>query len=80
VGTHDCWFRLITTIIGFAIPDAWKALRYSVGSKHPLKDIGMMEFVTVAIKEILTNKQAVSDDPEPARNLAPLCTTVSSDT
>jgi hypothetical protein len=51
--THDCWFRLITTIIGFTIPDAWKALRYGVGSKHPLKDIGMMDFV----KEIFTNKQ-----------------------
>jgi hypothetical protein len=78
LGTHDCWFRLSTTIIGFTIPDAWKALRYGVeqasieGHRH--------DGLCHGCYQGNLSKQKVSDDPEPARNLAPLCSTVSSDT
>ena len=38
--THDCWFRLVTTLIGITATDAWKASRH----QSPGEDLSAIQF------------------------------------
>jgi hypothetical protein len=41
--THDCWFRLATTLIGMKVTDCWRAFKYAMPLKKH-KEITIKDF------------------------------------
>jgi hypothetical protein len=54
--TEDGYFRLVTTLFGTCVTDAWKAYQYHVGNRHRHKSIEIMEFAKLLTKDLLANK------------------------
>jgi hypothetical protein len=42
--TFDCWFRLVTTLIGMTVTDCWRAFKHAMPEKHN-KVISIKDFV-----------------------------------
>ena len=53
--THDCWFRLATTFIGFTVTDCWKAFKYHTGEKLTVR-----EFADRIAKHLVQNAHSTS--------------------
>ena len=49
------YFRIITTIVGICITDAWKAYRYHLNRQHRHKDIEMKDFASALAYDMLHN-------------------------
>jgi hypothetical protein len=54
--TEDGFFRLMTTIIGITITDAWKGYNHHLHDNHRHKGMELMEFTRLLTKDILDNK------------------------
>jgi hypothetical protein len=53
--TMTGYFRIITTIYGICITDAWKAYRYHLNKKHRHKDMEMKDFASALAHDMLYN-------------------------
>ena len=49
------YFRIITTIVGICITDAWKAYRHHLNRQHRHKDIEMKDFASALAYDMLHN-------------------------
>jgi hypothetical protein len=49
------YFRIITTIVGICITDAWKAYRYHLNRQHRHKEMEMKDFASALAHDMLHN-------------------------
>jgi len=54
--TEDGYFRIITTIFGICITDAWKAYRFHIGNRHRHKQMTIDDFADLLCHDCLNNK------------------------
>jgi hypothetical protein len=47
------WFQILTTILGIIVTDAWKCMKYGLGSKQPVTKIRVVEFASALAHAIL---------------------------
>ena len=67
--TQDGYFRLVTTMAGCCITDAWKGYKHHLPSQHRHKKAGILEFSSILGKDCLENKFSVTPECEQAMNL-----------
>lgn len=62
--TTNCWFRIVTSIIGITVTDAWKAFKYNNGKVHADSDLPIREFADRLVWEMMdTDWDKYSDFP-----------------
>ena len=72
---EKCWVtrcgvcRIVTTIIGICVVDAWKTYRHHLHPRHRHHDLELIDFVSILAKDLLTNKLTRSAPvPSPSYN------------
>eukprot|EP00873_Tetraselmis_striata_P017874 jgi/Tetstr1/438138/TSEL_002864.t1 len=53
--THDCWFRLHTTMAGIHVTDCWKLAKHHPPRHHPLKESTVVNFADLMCKALIYN-------------------------
>jgi len=66
--TQDPWFRLVTTIIGMVVTDAWKLTRHHLAHNHRLSNATIKAFADELAYALLTNE--LRDRELPLRSIA----------
>jgi hypothetical protein len=54
--TNNCWFRIVTTIIGIVVTDCWKAYKYSCNDPKKDSEYTICEFADSLAFELVHNK------------------------
>lgn len=60
--THDPWFRLSTTLFGMTVTDCWKAFKYALPERHPLKQLKIVEFADRMAHDLVNNTNSDQRD------------------
>lgn len=58
--TTDCWFRLVTTIIGIVVTDCWKALLYHKSSSPKLSKMRSKRFAECLCWDLWNIKRKIA--------------------
>ena len=53
--TTDGYFRLVTTLIGMCITDAWKGYTYHLGVNHQHKNMKILDFANMLSRDMMDN-------------------------
>jgi hypothetical protein len=53
--THDCWFRLHTTLHGILATNCWKLVRYHLSNSHNMKAVSINDSCDVLAKRLIDN-------------------------
>jgi hypothetical protein len=62
--TQNAWFRLVTTVIGITVTDAWKAFKYSFRHGN-IGDITIRDFADSLAFELMNNDFTSDENPIP---------------
>lgn len=54
--TTDGFFRIITTFFGITITDAWNAYKHHLGKNHRHRNLSIIEFADMLLKDCLENE------------------------
>jgi hypothetical protein len=54
-GTHDGYFRLLTSLFGCNVIDTWRAYRFHLQHQHRHNEIGLMTFIDLLAHDMLHN-------------------------
>ncbi|CAB9498059.1 unknown protein [Seminavis robusta] len=68
--THDCWFRLGTTLISMTVTDCWKAFRHHVADDKA-KEMTVVGFADRVASDCLRNKFPDTIEADDNLNLMP---------
>lgn len=54
--TQDGYFRMVTTLFGICVTDAWKGYKHHLRNQHRHKNITLGEFASILAKDCLRNE------------------------
>jgi Transposase IS4 len=64
--TEDGYFRLITTLFGIVVTDAWKGYQHHIHINHRHKGMELESFTNILAKDMLENKYPTTPEVEDA--------------
>jgi hypothetical protein len=70
--THNVWFRLVTTIIGVVVTDAWKGYKYAFKGSKRERETSLKDFADQLAFELCTNIFSKTTDNEMPQEISPL--------
>ena len=76
--TSDGFFRIITTLFGITVVDAWRGYKRSLLTTHRHKNVPLLKFVDMMVLDLLTNemKDEEIEDSISSFRSAPISTIV----